>query len=82
MAQLIVDLDPQLSDSLDADRFLIVIMAIDGKQQIGDKSGEDLHHQSVLCSCDKVIDFKVAFPPCEELLNLPSQFVDESDLLG
>jgi hypothetical protein len=33
-----------------------VVMAIDGEQQIGDKSREDLHHQPILCSCDEMID--------------------------
>jgi hypothetical protein len=48
LAKLIVDFDAEHSDSLDADLCPVVPLAIDGQKQIGDKSREDLHQQSVI----------------------------------
>ena len=72
IAKLDLDLYAKFSHSLDAHLFVVVIMAIDSKQQIGNQSREDLHHQAVLCSCNEVIDLEVAFPPCKKLLNQPN----------
>lgn len=82
IVQFILDLDAQLSDSLDDDLFSVVLLATDGQEQMSDKTREDLHQQSVLRSCDKVIDLQMTFPPCKEFFNLPSQLLDQSELLG
>jgi len=58
IAQFILDLDPQLSDSLDADLFLVVFMAIDGEEQIGDKDARNNNMNTIGCfsgrSCNSI----------------------------
>jgi len=66
--KLILGLDPELSDPLDADLFLVVLMAIDGKQQIGDwncgipwKAQRKQHDRRALqsaCVCDLIASGK------------------------
>ena len=41
--RLVSDFVPQLSYSLDADPFAVLLMAVDGKQEVGDQAGKDLH---------------------------------------
>ena len=45
-------------------------MTINRQQQIGDRAGKNLNHQSVFTSCNQVIDFQVYFPPGEEIFDI------------
>lgn len=42
----------QLSDALDADGFLVLFLAIDCQEKIGDQTGKNLYHQAMLASGD------------------------------
>ena len=46
----IEDLVSQLSDSLNADRFPMLLMAIDSEQEIGDQAGKHLDHEAMAAS--------------------------------
>ncbi len=60
----------------------MVFMAVNGKQQIGDKASQDLYHQAVLASCNQVVDAQVTFPPGKEVFDVPSKLINFSDLFG
>ena len=77
-----MDLQPQFSDTFDADRFAMVFMAVNGKQQIGDKACKDLYRQAVWASCNQVVDAQVAFQPGKEVFYVPSKLIYFSDLFG
>jgi hypothetical protein len=81
VAQLVLDLYSQLPNSFNADTFSVVLMAINCKEQIGDKSPIDLNHHSILTSCNKVVNPQVAFPPTEKDFDFPSEFINFSNLL-
>ena len=81
-SQLVLNQDPQLTGSFDRDFFIVLLMTINGQQQIGDKASKDLNHQAVFASCNQVVDFHVSFPPSEEIFDIPAQLVGSGDLLG
>jgi hypothetical protein len=81
-ADFILYLDAKLSDSFDADFFVVLFTAINSKQQIGDQAGEYLNHEAILASGNQMVDFEMAFPPGKELLYVPSEFVNEGNLLS
>jgi hypothetical protein len=78
---LILYFDAKLSEPFYADFFVVLLPAIDGKQEVGDQAGKDLHHWAILSPGDQMVDSEVAFPPCKEFLYVPSELVNESDLL-
>ncbi len=47
---IIEDLVSQLADSLNADRFPMLLMAIDSEQEIGDQAGKHLDHKAMAAS--------------------------------
>jgi hypothetical protein len=53
---------------------VISSVEIDGQQEIGNESGQKLHHQSVRTSGNEVIDVEMAFPPCEERFDVEMAF--------
>ena len=57
-------------------------MAIDGQQEIGNESPEDLHHETIRASGDQGIDIQVLFPPPEEFFDLPTQFINQGNVRG
>ena len=59
---------------------VISSVEIDGQQEVGNESGQKLHHQSVRTACNEMIDIEMAFPPCEEGFDFPAKSIDESDL--
>ncbi len=73
--------DAKLSDPFYADFFVVLLPAIDGKQEVGDQAGKDLHHGPIISPGDQMVDSEVAFPPCKEFFHVPSELVNESDLL-
>jgi len=44
-------------------------MALNGQEEIGDESAEDLHHEAIRASGDQGIDVQVLFPPAKEFLS-------------
>ena len=82
IASFIADFCSQFSDSFDAYLLVVLLMAIDGKKQVGYQTAKDLNHEPVFASGDQVIHFKVAFPPAKKLFDLPAQFVNHRDLFG
>ncbi len=56
-----------------------MVITIDCKKQIGYKATEYLCHKSLFASCDKVIDFEMAFPPAEKYFNVPTELIDGCD---
>ena len=40
----------QLADSLNADRFAMLLMSIDREQEIGDQAGQHLDHEAMAAS--------------------------------
>ena len=78
----IEDLVPQLSNPVNTYRFSMLFMTIDIQEKICDESGQDLDHQAVLASCDEMVYFEMSLPPCEELLNIPTQLINEGNLFG
>jgi len=67
---------------MNADRLSMLFMTIDSQKEIGDESGQDLDHQAMLASCDKMINFEMSLPPSEKLLNIPTKLVDNGNLLS
>jgi hypothetical protein len=49
-AKLILDVDPEFPHSFDINRFTVVFLAVNGKQQIGNEASHDLYHQTVAAS--------------------------------
>lgn len=60
----------------------MLFMAIDSQQEISDESGQDLDHQTVPASCNKMIDFEMSLPPSEKLLNIPTKLINKGNLLS
>lgn len=54
----------------------MLLPAIDGQQQIGDETTKYLNHEAVFASGNQVIHLEVAFPPAEEGLYVPAQFIN------
>jgi len=73
--QFVLDLRSQLSHSFDGDLFVVVLMAVDGKQQVGYQSCKDLNHKTVFAPCNQVIYLQVPLPPGEEVFNIPPEFI-------
>ena len=57
-------------------------MTIDGQQEIGNESPEDLHHEAIGASGNQGIDVQVLFPPAKEFFDLPTQFIDQGNICG
>lgn len=49
-AKLVLDVDPEFPHSFDTNRFPVVFMAVNGKQQIGNEASHDLYHQAIAAS--------------------------------
>ena len=79
-AGLIVYLDTQFPDPFYTDFFIVLLMAIDSKQEISDQSRKNLHHKAILAPGNQMVHTKMAFPPCKEFLNVTSEFIDKSNL--
>jgi len=79
-AGLILYLDTKLPDPFYANFFIMLLTAIDSKQEVGDQTGKYLDHETILTSGNQMVDCKVTFPPCKEFLYIPSEFVNKSDL--
>ena len=75
-AGLILYLDAKLPDPFYADFFVVLLTAIDSKQEVSDQAGKYLDHQSILASGNQMVDFEMAFPPGKEFLDVPSELVN------
>lgn len=53
----------------------MLLSAVDGQQKIGDQPTHDLHHETVSGSGYQVVHLEMPFPPPEEGLYVPAQFV-------
>ena len=51
-------------------------MAVDGEQQVGDESSEDLRHEAMRTASNQMVHLEVLFPPAEEDLFIPAELVD------
>jgi len=80
--RFILDVDPQFSDSVDADSFLEMLMAINGQQEIGNESPEDLHHEAIGAAGNQGIDVQVLFPPAKEFFDLPTELINQGNICG
>jgi len=80
-SQFIADLHSQLSHPPDGDLFIVLFVAIDGKQQIGDQSCEDLHHKAILAPGNQVVYLQMPLPPGEEVLDIPPELIGRRNLL-
>ena len=47
-APFVTDFDTDFPESDDGNMFLILVMAIDGQEDVGDQSGQHLDHQPIL----------------------------------
>lgn len=65
---------------MDTDLLVVLLVAVDGEKEISYQASEDLNHQAVFASGDKVIDPEVSLPPAEEFLYLPAELVNHSNL--
>ncbi|OQX63704.1 MAG: hypothetical protein B5M56_01975 [Desulfococcus sp. 4484_241] len=74
-AQFVLNLYSQLPDATDTDALLVGFMAINGQKQACDQSRVDLYHQPIPASGDQV-----AFPPCKELFDFPTELIRFGDL--
>ncbi len=70
----------EFPDSFYADFFVVLLTAIDGKQEIGDQP-EVFGPLTILASGNQMVDSEVAFPPSKEYLYVPSELVNKSNLL-
>lgn len=59
----------------------MMVVTINCKKQTGYRTTEYLRHKSVFTSCDKMVHFKMAFPPVEEDFNILPGLIDGCDLL-
>jgi len=71
----------EFPDPFYADFFVMLLTAVNGKQQICDQSGEYLDHKTILASGNQMVDTEVTFPPSKEYLYVPSKLVNMSNLL-
>ena len=60
--------------------FLVLLTAIDGRQEAGNQSGKCLDNQAVIPSGNQMSDLEMAFPPCKESIHVRSELVNKSDL--
>ena len=61
--------------------FSIELVAVERQQQVGDQSRQQLEQHSMTIPADEMIHFQMTFPPTEELLDLPTERVNECYLL-
>ena len=47
-AHFVTDIDTDFPEPDDGNMFLILVMAVDGQENVGDQSGQHLHHQPIL----------------------------------
>jgi hypothetical protein len=66
-SKFVSDFNLQLPDSFDTNRFAMVFMAVNGKQQIGNEACQDLNHQAIAPSCYQMVNTQMAFPPGKEI---------------
>lgn len=78
---LVFYFDTQFSDSIYADFLIVLLVAIDSKEQVCYKTCKYLDHQAVLASCNKVINLEVAFPPAKEDFYVPAELVNHCHIL-
>ena len=78
----IEDLVSQLSDSLNADRFAMLLMAIDREQEIGDQTGKHLDHETMAASGNEMVYFEMPLPPGKKRFYVPTQLVDQGYLFS
>jgi hypothetical protein len=80
--KFIADLDPEFPYSGDTDPFVMLFMAVDGQEQIGNETTEHLRHETMGTSGDHMVDIEVLLPPTEELLDVPAEFVGKGNLFS
>ena len=76
----VVYLNAQFPNPFYADFFVVLLMAMDSQQEISNQPGKNLHHKAILAPGNQMVNSEVAFPPCEEFLDIPSEFVNKGDL--
>ena len=67
-AGFILDFDTKFSHAFDAHFFIVLLMAINSKQEIRDQPREYLYHESILASGSQIVYPKIAFPPYKKIL--------------
>lgn len=67
---------------MNAHFLLVMLLAIDGQEEIRNQAGHDLHHKAIRAAGQAVIQLEVLFPPAEEFLDFPAGLVDQGDLFG
>ncbi len=70
-----------LSDPHDGYRFIIMFPAICRHENVCDQTDNYPDHDSVFTACDEMINIEMFFPPLEEFLSIPPEFVYQGDLL-
>ena len=61
---LILYFDAKLSDPFYADFFVVLLPVIDGKQEVGDQAGKDLHHGAIISPGDQIEDSNFRSTSC------------------
>ena len=75
IAGFVLCFDTQFSDPFHANFLFVMFVTINCKKEIGYETAKYLCHESVFGSCDKVINFEMAFPPAEKDFNVPSELI-------
>ena len=65
------DFDSQPSDTIDTDIFLMLFLAVDGKEQVCNESAKNLRHQAMGTAGYQVVHLEVLFPPAEKDFYIP-----------
>ncbi len=70
--RFIEDQVSQLADSLNADRFAMLLMAIDREQKIGDQTGQHLDDETMAASGNEMVHLEMPFPPGKKCFYVPA----------
>ena len=81
-AEFVLNFNPQFSHSFDINRLAMVLMAMNGEQQIGNEACKNLYHQAIATSCNQMVDAQMAFPPGKEVFDVPPELIGLSYLFG
>ena len=79
--KLILYLNAYFAKAFDVNALAKLRVTIYRQKEIGNQASENLHHQTIWTACDEMINAHMAFPPSEKTLNVPSQFINQYDLL-
>ena len=74
-SQFILDLRSQLPHPFDGDLFFVLLVTIDGKQQIAYQPCKDLNHKIMFAPGNQMICLQVPLPPGEEAFDIPPELV-------